>query len=230
MITLHRYQDDNKATKPIYFLIFLISPTVHAVKVTILPPAQSKFITVEDRDNIYIGALSNGARITGSSNFTTHPDHGDLSYLSDGEDRTIPGVPWGFVYNIEVWEDNPVVNSPYLGLHCWKYQSSSQSSIFEAGNTLIKTDGFRLVIKDRDARLINPRISQGYMSHLNKMPVGNKFTTNINYCWTATFLKEADCTTYSSLDANNNRWHKKTSPLLRKVIFAYIIVRCPLTS
>ncbi|KHE94287.1 hypothetical protein NX85_23605, partial [Aeromonas salmonicida subsp. salmonicida] len=72
-----------------------------------------------------------------------------------------------------------VVNSPYLGLHCWKYQSSSQSSIFEAGNTLIKTDGFRLVIKDRDARLINPRISQGYMSHLNKMPVMEiKFTSN----------------------------------------------------
>ncbi|WP_413163363.1 hypothetical protein [Aeromonas salmonicida] len=198
------------------FLIFLISPTVHAVKVTILPPAQSKFITVEDRDNIYIGALSNGARITGASNFTTHPDHGGLSYLSDGEDRTIPGAPWGFMYNIEVWEDNPVVNSPYLGLHCWKYQSSCQSSIFEAGNTLIRTDGFRLNTKDRDARLINPRISQGYMNHLNKMPVGNKFTTNINYCWAVTFLSGANCTTVSNIEANNNRWHKKSVTFIKE--------------
>lgn len=198
------------------FLIFLISPTVHAVNVTILPPAQSKFITVEDRDNIYIGALSNGARITGSSNFTTHPDHGGLSYLSDGEDRTIPGAPWGFMYNIEVWEDNPVVNSPYLGLHCWKYQSSCQSSIFEAGNTLIRTDGFRLNTKDRDARLINPRISQGYMNHLNKMPVGNKFTTNINYCWAVTFLSGANCTTVSNIEANNNRWHKKSVTFIKE--------------
>ncbi|WP_131731163.1 hypothetical protein [Aeromonas salmonicida] len=198
------------------FLIFLISPIVHAVKVTILPPAQSKFLTVEDRDNIYIGALSNGARITGASNFTTHPDHGGLSYLSDGEDRTIPSVPWGFMYNIEVWEDNPVVNSPYLGLHCWKYQSSCQSSIFEAGNTSIRTDGFRLVTKDRDARLINPRISQGYINHLNKMPVGNKFTTNINYCWTASFLSGTNCTTASNIDANNNRWHKKNVTFIKE--------------
>ncbi|MGY3912912.1 hypothetical protein ACW5XW_19520 [Aeromonas piscicola] len=198
------------------FFIFLISPTVHAVNVTILPPAQSKFITVEDRDNIYIGALSNGARITGSSNFTTHPDHGGLSYLSDGEDRTIPGAPWGFMYNIEVWEDNPVVNSPYLGLHCWKYQSSCQSSIFEAGNTLIRTDGFRLNTKDRDARLINPRISQGYMNYLNKMPVGNKFTTNINYCWAVTFLSGANCTTVSNIEANNNRWHKKSVTFIKE--------------
>lgn len=123
------------------FLIFLISPAVHAVKVTILPPAQSKFITVEDRDNIYIGALSNGARITGSSNFTTHPDHGGLSYLSDGEDRTIPDIPWLYIYNIEIWEDNPVVNSPYLGCIAGNIRAAASHLSLKQATPQLKTMG-----------------------------------------------------------------------------------------
>ncbi|WP_421251477.1 hypothetical protein [Aeromonas sp. 600584] len=199
-----------------FLLTLLISPIVNAINVTILPPTQSKFISIEDRDNIYIGALSSGARVTGSSNFTTHPDHGGLSYVSDGEDRTVPGMPWGYIYNIEIWEDNPIVNSPYLGLHCWKYQSGCQSSIFEANNTSIKNNGFRLVTHDSSARLINPRISQGYMNYLKGMSVGNQFTTNINYCWTVSLFYGVDCTTHSNAVADNNRWHKKSVTFIKE--------------
>ncbi len=196
--------------------MLFISPTVHAVQVTILPPVQSKFITVEDRSNIYIGALSSGARITGSTFFTTHPDHGGLSYLSDGEDRTIPKLSSGFMYNIEIWDDNPVVLHPYMGLHCWKYQANCQSSIFELNNTSIRDNGFRMTTKDRDSRLINPKLSQGYMNYLSKLPVGNKFTTNINYCWHRSFLVGANCTTASNIDTDTNRWQKKSVTFIKE--------------
>ncbi|WP_338883344.1 hypothetical protein [Aeromonas hydrophila] len=89
-----------------------------AVPVTILPVTDGNFITIVDRDNTYVGALTGAANISGSTRFTSHPDHDGLVYMGDGKDRNIPGLTAGFMYNIEIWEDNPVVPFPYLGLNC----------------------------------------------------------------------------------------------------------------
>lgn len=205
-----------KSLIPLLSLSLFHPLLAHAVAVSILPPAESRFITIEDRDNIYIGALSNLAGITGSGRLTTHPDHAGLSYLSDGQDRTIPSLSLGFSYNIEIWEDNPAVSSPYLGVHCWKHQSNCVSSVFDPSNTVIRDNGFRLFSRDRDSRLINPRLSQGYMNYLSKLPVGNKFKTNINYCWSMSFLGGAPCTTNSDLAADRNRWEKKSVTFIKE--------------
>lgn len=190
-------------------LVLFSSLSVHAVSVSNLPWATGRYMTIEDRDNIYVGALSTQARITGSNKFTSHPDHGGLSYLSDGQDRTIPSLSWGFRYNIAIWEDNPPVSKPYLGIHCWKYQVGCDTSVFERIYTRINNQGFTLHTTDRDSRLINPRISPAYMSFLSAQPVGSKFDTTVNYCWSMSFASDADCVTNISIAADRNRWEKR---------------------
>lgn len=196
----------------ILFSVVFISLSVHAVSVINLPPANGNYMTIEDRDNIYVGALSTQARITGSNKFTSHPDHHGLSYLSDGIDRTIPSISiiWGLRYTIEIWEDNPPVSKPYLGVHCWWHQNSCYTSVFAPYNTEINDSGFRLSTDNRDSRLINPRISPAYMSFLSAQPVGKKFVTSINYCWTPSGAGLVSCTTNLSTPSDKNRWEKRT--------------------
>ncbi|WP_429176274.1 hypothetical protein [Aeromonas salmonicida] len=186
----------------------LYSSLSPAVPVEILPPTEGSFITIADRDNIYVGALSDGARITGSTRFTSHPDHGGLLYLSDGKDRDIPSLTAGMMYNIEIWEETPIVPSPFLGLHCWSYQVDCVSSVYKPGSTLIRYGGFR-VVANRDARVINPRLSQGYANYLATLPVGEKFNSDINYCWSQSFWVEANCKTNQDIVADRNRWEKR---------------------
>lgn len=195
----------------------LYSSLSPAISMTTLPPAEGDFITLMDRDNIYVGALSSGARITGSSNFTSHPDHGGLVYFSDGKDRELPRLTPGFFYNIEIWDENPVVTNPYLGLHCWKYQADcSSSSIYNLSKTIIRDRGFR-VTTDRESRpTIHPRISSGYMHYLAALPVGNNFSTEINYCWTFSFWAEAGCTTNNYNPSAKNGWERRRVTLKKQ--------------
>ncbi|MBS2781045.1 hypothetical protein [Aeromonas salmonicida] len=179
-----------------------------AIPVTILPATEGNFITIVDRDNIYVGALTGAAKITGSTRFTSHPDHGGLVYMGDGKDRNIPELSAGFMYNVEIWEDNPVVASPYLGLHCWKYQVDCESSIYKPGSTLIRDNGFR-VVANRDSRVINPRLSQGYVNYLTALPVGNKFSTDMNYCWSMNSGQEVNCKSNQDAVDEINKWEKR---------------------
>lgn len=193
--------------------ILFLSSTLYssfspAVPVTILTATEGNFITIVDRDNIYVGALTGAAKITGSTRFTSHPDHGGLVYMGDGKDRDIPGLSAGFMYNIEIWEDNPVVPYPYLGLHCWKYQVDCESSIYKPGGTLIRENGFR-VVTSHDSRVINPKLSQGYVNYLATLPVGNKFSTDMNYCWSMSFWVEANCKTNQDWIDDRNKWEKR---------------------
>ncbi len=178
---------------------------------TILPAEEGHFITMLDRDNTYFGALSNRVRFTGSTSFTTHPSQTSLVYMSDGIDRTLPELNSGATYNIEIWEDNPVVPSPYLGLQCWKYQSDCQSSIYKPNSTLILNNGFR-VEANQETRVINPRISQGYVNYLTSLPVGESYSTDINYCWSWNYSAAVknDCKINQSGPSGSNNWHKKT--------------------
>lgn len=186
----------------------LYSPLSSAVPVTMLPATEGNFITIVDKDNIYVGALTGTAKITGSTRFTTHSDHGSLVYMGDGSDRNIPGLPSGFMYNIEIWEDKPLVPSPYLGLHCWKYQVDCDASIYKPGSTIIRDNGFR-VVANSDSRVINPRLSQGYVNYLTALPVGDKFSTEMNYCWTMSFWVEANCKTNQDIVSEKNKWEKR---------------------
>lgn len=179
-----------------------------AVPVTILPATDGNFITIVDRDNTYVGALTGAANISGSTRFTSHPDHDGLVYMGDGKDRNIPGLTAGFMYNIEIWEDNPVVPFPYLGLNCWKSQVDCESSIYKPGSTLIRENGFR-VVANRDSRVINPRLSQGYVNYLAALPVGNKFSTDMNYCWSMNSGQEINCKSNQNAVDEMNQWEKR---------------------
>lgn len=184
---------------------------------TILPAEEGHFITLIDKDNTYFGAISSRVRITGSTNFTTNALHNSLVYMSDGVDRTLPELPYlGGAYNIEIWEDNPAVPSPYLGLQCWRYESNCQSSIYRPNSTVILDNGFR-VKANGDSRVINPRISQGYVNFLSSLPVGESYSTDINYCWSSTYSDPVDypCENPSPTSSRYN-WQKKTITLKKQ--------------
>lgn len=178
---------------------------------TILPAEEGHFITIVDRDNTYFGALSNRVRFTGATSFTTNIRQTTLVYMSDGNDRRLPELNREASYNIEIWEDNPVVPSPYLGLRCWDYEYDCQSSIYKPNSTIILDKGFRVEI-NQETRVVNPRISQGYVNYLVSLPVGESYSTDINYCWSWNYSAAVknDCKIDQSGPSGSNIWHKKT--------------------
>lgn len=172
--------------------------------------------------NIYFTTLTPGTRITGSTTFTTSPEHSGLVYISDGGDLSFP--PTGN-YRIAVWSESSPVNSPYDGLHCWKYLPDCVNSIRYPGLTTKTTSGFTIdntvSLGGNTDHALNPKISKELANYLLRLPLGTSYVDTMNRCYTLvknTYYRCVDVSESSGL------WERTKVTLTKKAHLTFIPV------
>lgn len=172
-------------------------------------------------DNIYFATFTAGARVAGSTAFTSAPEHSGLVYISDGGDQSFP--PTGH-YRISVWSESSPVDRPYDGLHCWKFLSNCIASIRYPSSTTRTASGFSINSNvsmggDTDHAL-NPKISMALANYLLRLPVGASYTDTMNRCYTS-LIGSTPC---KDVHSGTSRWERTQVTLTKKAHLTLIPV------
>ncbi|MFK7682961.1 MULTISPECIES: hypothetical protein [Aeromonas] len=179
------------------------------------PATGADFLVMDNliEGNVYFTTFTNGTRVTGSTAFTSAPEHSGLVYISDGGDQSFP--PRGN-YRISVWSESSPVDRPYDGLHCWKYLSDCIDSIRYPNSTTRTTSGFTInsavSMGGNTDHALNPKISMALANYLLQLPIGASYTDTMNRCYT-TVTGNTPC---KDVNGGTSLWERTQVTLTKK--------------